>query len=286
MAAKFLRNLLVLFTGLFLAQAALAQQKPTREISKIAGDVYRFRNNFHYSVFMVTPQGIVVTDPIDPDAAAWLKNELKKRFNKPIKYLIYSHDHADHIAGGEVFADSAVVIAHVNAKKQIIGEKRPTAVPQLTFSDRMELELGRKRLELIYLGKNHSDNLVLMRFPEERILFAVDIVARRRLPYRDLTGVYIDEWIESLKLMENMDFDILAPGHGELGTKADVRDNRRYLEELRGQVLKFVRAGKPLKEIQQLVTMDEYKDWSNYGEWLKLNIEGMYRHLALHPRPN
>jgi flavorubredoxin len=75
----------------------LAQNKPTRTITHITGDLYRFQNNFHFSVFLVTSEGIIVTDPIDKDAATWLKAELKKRFDKPIKYLIYSHDHRDPV---------------------------------------------------------------------------------------------------------------------------------------------------------------------------------------------
>ncbi|MBM3602058.1 MAG: MBL fold metallo-hydrolase [Alphaproteobacteria bacterium] len=88
-----------------------AQQAPVREISKIAGEVYRFRNNNHYSVFAVTPAGVIATDPINAGAAQWLKEEVQKRFNQPVKYVIYSHDHADHISGGEVF-DGAIIVAH------------------------------------------------------------------------------------------------------------------------------------------------------------------------------
>ena len=86
------------------AAGALAQQPPpqppVREITKIAGEVYRFRNNAHYSVFAVTPAGVIATDPINADAARWLKDEIQKRFNQPVRYVIYSHDHADHISGG------------------------------------------------------------------------------------------------------------------------------------------------------------------------------------------
>jgi glyoxylase-like metal-dependent hydrolase (beta-lactamase superfamily II) len=56
--------------------------------------------------------------------------------------LIYTHNHADHIADGEVFADTALVVAHENAKTAIVHERRPTAVPQVTFSERLSLELG------------------------------------------------------------------------------------------------------------------------------------------------
>ena len=99
----------VLVPGTLHAQAK-------RAITHIAGDLYRFQNNFHFSVFLVTPEGVIATDPINAEAAIWLEAEIDKRFGRPIKYLILSHDHADHSSGGEVFADTATVIAHDRAK--------------------------------------------------------------------------------------------------------------------------------------------------------------------------
>jgi glyoxylase-like metal-dependent hydrolase (beta-lactamase superfamily II) len=261
-------------------------QPPKRDITKIAGDLYRFQNNFHYSVFLVTPAGIIVTDPIDAEAAKWLKAELAQRFNQPIKYLIYSHDHRDHIAGGEVFADTALVVAHENAKAAIIGEKRPTAVPQITFSEQMTIEIGGKTVELTYVGRNHSDNSIVMRFPAERVLFAVDFIPVKGVAFRDFPDAYITDWIESLKRVEAMDFDILAPGHGALGTKEDVRAYRGYMEDLHAAVLEASRAGKSVDEMKQTIKLDKYKDWFRYEEFLPLNIEGMYRHVNMHRRGN
>jgi hypothetical protein len=93
----------------------------------------------------VTPEGVIATDPINVDAAVWRKAEIAERFGQPVKYLIYGHGHADDIAGGEVLADTATIVAHDNAKRTIICEKRPTAAPQVTFSDRMTIELGGKQ---------------------------------------------------------------------------------------------------------------------------------------------
>jgi len=277
----------VLFVVAFWAVGfAAAQAQPQRDITPIKGDLYRFRNAGHFSVFLVTPAGIIATDPIDADAARWLKAELTRRFAKPVKYLIYSHDHSDHISGGEVFADTAVVIAHENGKAVILGERRPTAVPDLTFSDRLTVELGGKKVELLYLGKNHSDNSIVMRFPDERVLFAVDFIPVKSLPFRDFPDAYVDEWIESLKKAEVLDFEILAPGHGELGRKDDVRALRAYLEELREQMLGYLRDGKSVDEIKHLVKMDKYSGWGNFGNYLPLNIEGMARHLQMHRLPN
>ena len=272
------------------AVAALATQAqpqaPVREITKLAGEVYRFRNNNHYSVFAVTPAGVIATDPINAEAARWLKDEIRKRFAQPVRYLVYSHDHADHIAGGEVFADTAVVAAHANAKRTIVAEKRPTAVPQVTFASEMSIELGGTVVELAYVGRNHSDNSIVMRFPKERLLFAVDFIPVESLAFRDFPDAYIQDWIDSLQRVEAMDFDVLAPGHGPLGRKEHVRMFREYMEELRDEVLRHAREGKSVDEVKQLVKMPKYATWTNYEQWLTLNVEGMYRHVQMHRRPN
>lgn len=265
---------------------AASQQDAKRAITNIRGDLYRFQNNFHYSVFLVTPKGIIVTDPIDAAAAQWLKAELGKRFKQPIKYLIYSHDHRDHSAGGEVFADTAVVVAHDNAKATIIGEKRPTAVPDITFSDRMTIELGGKVVELIYVGKSHSDNLIAMHFPAERAVYTVDFISVKRLPYMNLSDSYFPDWIDAIKVIEAMDFDILVPGHGPLGTKADATDHRAYMEDLYAAVLAQARAGKTLDEMKRNIKLEKYNDWGHYDEWLALNIEGVYQRVSLQRRGN
>ncbi len=259
---------------------------PVREITKIAGEVYRFRNNFHYSVFAVTPAGVIATDPINADAAKWLKAEIKTRFNQPIKYVIYSHDHADHVSGGEEWADTATVIAHANAKDIIIGEKRPTAIPHVTFSDRMELELGGTVVELIYVGRNHSNNSLVVRFPKEKLIFAVDFIPVGAVAFRDFPDAYLTDWIESLRRVEAMEFDTLAPGHGPLGNKQSVVNYRTYMEDLYTQVLAAVRAGKSVEETKTVVNLSKYESWAGYKDMAALNIVGMYRMVTSNRRPN
>lgn len=258
-------------------QPPLSPPNPVREITNIAGEVYRFRNNFHYSVFAVTPAGVIATDPINADAAKWLKDEIQKRFNQPIRYVIYSHDHWDHISGGEVFADTAIIVAHENAKVQIAGERRATAMPQVTFNEKMHIELGGTLVELTYVGKNHSNNSIVMRFPRERIVFAVDFIPVKQLAWREFLDGYMPDWVESLRRVEAMDFDILAPGHGALGTKADVVAFREYLTDLYTGVLDGVRAGKSVETLKAELTLEKYKSWGNYEQWRPLNIEGMVR---------
>jgi len=93
------------------AGAALAQDVQ-RGIEHVAGDLYRAQNNQHFTVFLVTPEGIVVSDPINREFAEWLRGELERRYEVPVRYVLYSHHHWDHASGGEVFADTAEFIGH------------------------------------------------------------------------------------------------------------------------------------------------------------------------------
>ncbi len=263
-----------------------APPPPVREITKITGEIYRFRNNNHYSVFAVTPAGVIATDPINADAAKWLKAEIKTRFNQTIRYLVYSHDHADHISGGQEWADTATVIAHANAKEIIVGEKRPTAVPHVTFSDRLDLELGGTVVELIYVGRNHSNNSLVLRFPKEKLIFAVDFIPVGAMAFRDFPDAYLTDWIESLKRVEALEFDTLAPGHGPLGNKQSVVSFRTYMEDLYTQVLAAVRAGKSVDETKAAVDLKKYASWAGYEQMRDLNIVGMYRMVTSNRRPN
>src|SRR6266545_8296542 len=122
-----------------LATSAHAQQpaqpaaQPPYATTKVEGtdNVYIFRYGGHQSMFVVTPAGVIATDPIGerrPAAKAYIE-EIQKITKAPIKYVIYSHSHFDHIAGGKPFKDKgAVFVAHHNAKTRIQQVKDPDVV--------------------------------------------------------------------------------------------------------------------------------------------------------------
>jgi len=87
---------------------------PVREIVHIAGDLYRAQDGAHFTVFLVTPAGIILADPLNAEFAAWLSTELEDRHGLPVRYVLYSHHHWDHASGARVFDDTATLIGHEN----------------------------------------------------------------------------------------------------------------------------------------------------------------------------
>jgi glyoxylase-like metal-dependent hydrolase (beta-lactamase superfamily II) len=112
-----------------LASSAGAQQPATRGIVNVTGQLYRAQNNNHYTVFLVTPEGVIMSDPINRDFARWLKGEIAARFKQPVRYVLYTHRDWDHASGGVVFADTAEFVGHRN---MLAALAPPAGNPPLT----------------------------------------------------------------------------------------------------------------------------------------------------------
>src|SRR5712664_2330708 len=133
----------------FAVPAAAQAQRPQIETKKVDGTegVYIFRNGNHQSMFVVTKDGVIATDPIAygrPTGGQQYVDEIRKVTDKPIKYLIYSHHHFDHAAGGKAFKDAgATIIAHKRAKERLAVLKDPhTVLPDETFDTKKTINLG------------------------------------------------------------------------------------------------------------------------------------------------
>jgi glyoxylase-like metal-dependent hydrolase (beta-lactamase superfamily II) len=136
---RIVTNSLVCLAFALGAQSASAQgpaglyqqtQYKGREIGKLTGDVYYARWDDYLSAFMVTSEGIVLVEPVGTEFAAWLKGELNQRFGVPVKYVIYSHSHADHASGAAVYADTARLIGHESLLKLLALPPVNTPLPE------------------------------------------------------------------------------------------------------------------------------------------------------------
>jgi len=87
-----------------------------------------------------------------------------------------------------------------------------------------------------------------------------------------------------MKRVEALDFDVLACGHGPVGTRADATAQRVYVEVLMSEVTKELATGKSIDEVVRAVSMDQYKDWDQYDAWIEMNVRGMAKWVEDHPR--
>jgi len=262
-------------------QAPEGAQKPARppmETRKVDGtdNVYIFRNGNHQAIFIVTKEGVIATDPVaygKPQGGQQYVDEIKKvSKGAPIKYLIYSHHHYDHIAGGKAFKDAgATIIAHRKAKQRLEKLADPaTPLPDETVDDKgRTIKLGGTTLELRYVGLNHSDSTLVMRLPKEKLLFVVDLLPVGSVPGRGMIDFYPLEAEQSIKRILAMDWERLIPGHpgpgDRLGTKKDVQDQLTLLQDASKAVQAVAREGKCWEPAEKEVQLEKYKDWPGYA---------------------
>lgn len=301
-----------------------------RAITKIRGDVYRAQYIRHKTVFVVTPDGVILGDPISLDAATWLKQEIAQRFRVPVRYVLYSHSHWDHASGARVFDDTAELWGHANMPAAIReesanlpanlrssdrnGDRRldrseaqgetlaefdaldrnrngfvegidwmiDVVPPEKTYTGRHVISLGGKRVEMIHPGgAQHSNDATVLYFPDERVVHVVDFVSIRRAfaSALDPATQTVAGWIDSFKAVEALDFDLAAPGHGLIGTKADVTLYREYFEELAERVAAGLRAGRTIEQLQASDMLERFSWLSEYSTRRDGNIADMYRFI-------
>ena len=198
---------------------------------------------------------------------------------------VYSHHHYDHIAGGKPFKDlGATFIAHKRARERFLELKKQNALlpdvvmPDEVVDNKKTIKLGGTTLELIYVGRNHSDNSLVMRLPKEKLVFVVDFAPIESIQFRNIPDNASPlEYIDSLKKLAALDWERLIPGHpnagGRFGTKKDVEDDIAYLEDLSAEVKKAADAGKCIDAAQKEVKLPKYEKWANYENGLAANVE-------------
>lgn len=286
----------LLFTSLAPAETKFPVGTPVggepfgHSVTEIGDGLYVFRWWVYRNIFIVTEDGVIVTDPMNPKAAKLLQAEIRKITDKPVKYVVYSHNHHDHISGGIIFKEEgAKFVGHKNILTEL--SDHPSAVtpsPDITFYNNHTVRLGDRELQLSYYGPNHGDSLVVMRLPRENILFVVDIVTPRRVAFRAMPDFWPDEWIRSLKEIETSEFDYVISGHGPetepaIDPASIVMEQRVYLEDLVAAVGDAMKAGTHSPDaLRDKIKLPKYENWRWYDEWLPMNIERIwaYHHMG------
>ena len=277
----------------------VAQERAPHDVAvkQVAGDVY-FLFDFEgsNSVFLVTPDGVLVIDTrTHPREGRDLLDRIRKVTDKPIKWVINSHFHGDHHMGNSVFKElGATFVAHEETARlmqqvqpremarRIEGFKSrgydPAEVklilPDATFDSKMTIHLGGREISLFYLGPGQQVGDSFVAFPHARVLFTPGAFARHSMPNMAFTPS-VDNWIKVLDQIAVMDVDTILPAHGDIATRADVKELAAMLADEYTTVKDAVNRGIGLDRALTTLTFAQYRDWRNYGR-LQGEIKALY----------
>jgi cyclase len=265
-------NLLV-FIGLVLASSSAVAQhrdfsKVTIKTTKITEGLYMLEGAGGNIGVSVGEDGVVVIDnqfaPLSPKIQA----AISKISTKPIKFVLNTHWHMDHVGGNEnMAAAGAVIVAHDNVRKRMSTEQfielmkakvEPSpakALPVVTFTSDITLHLNGEDIRVMHVPATHTDGDSVVVFPKAKVIHMGDCYMTISYPFADLgSGGNFDGFIATTaKIMGMADntFKII-PGHGPLSNKTEMKAWHDMMVELRASVKKEVDAGKDLDAIQKL----------------------------------
>jgi len=282
----------VLLTAIVMTAAATALPsailaQASWETTEVTLDLYRFRWENHNGMFLVTEDGVVVFDPIGVDAATQMAGEIQRIApGAALAAIVYSHSDADHTTGARALMtamgqSSATIIAHELAVAPIQGRSDPAQpLPTVTFAERMELRIGGREIELYYLGRGHTDNMIVPFIADAGVAFAVDFVANDRMGYQDLGGWYFPDLFSSISRLLTIPFDTIVFGHGPNGDRDSIHRQVEYYDDLTWAVRDAIDRGWTEDQAAGEIRLDEYSQWDQYDTWFPMNVRGIYRWLT------
>jgi glyoxylase-like metal-dependent hydrolase (beta-lactamase superfamily II) len=187
------------------------------------------------TIFMPTGMGVIVVDA-PPALGPHMLSAIRSKTAEPIKYVIYSHSHFDHIGSGDIYPDTAIRIAHAATAELLAGyadRRRP--MPNVVFKDEYLLEVGDKKLELRYRGNIHQPGNIFIYESTQRVLMLVDVIFPGWVPFRNLAVANdVHEFINAHDTILAYDFEVLVCGHlTRPGNRGDVEAQREYVLNLR-----------------------------------------------------
>jgi glyoxylase-like metal-dependent hydrolase (beta-lactamase superfamily II) len=248
----------------FGAWVAYTQNQPAAQplkVNKIANDLYELEGDGGNVAIYLTDEGVIVVDDKYERNYNDIMDNIKKLTDKPVRYVLNTHQHGDHTGGNEKMKSGGVqVIAHRNARVNMVAGKQP-GLPHVSFTDQAQVYLGGKEVDAYYNGRGHTNGDVVIYFPALRVLHTGDLFTTNGqgsvAPLVDYNamGSAVD-WTKTLDGVLKLDFETVIPGHGPISKKADLQKYRDGFEKMQTNIRTMSRQGKSKDEVLKMLVAD------------------------------
>jgi cyclase len=220
----------------------------------------------------ILEDGLIMIDAgMRPDVARILRNQLEMEFGRRVRYFCLTHYHADHSFSTRAFKDTTILasaalvdnlknspdwtpenLAAMKKRETIGGEwvdEVEFILPSLLFQERLDI-LDRETCVEFHHSGGHTSCSVYAFFPQEKVLFAGDLIFAGRFPYAGDPTSDPEHWIKALQGWSKFDIDVVIPGHGALGSRQLIAEQLAFLEALKENTLTAISSGKTPQDIE------------------------------------
>ncbi len=278
---------LVATAVVLLAPPAAAQGERKIEFKQVAPDLhFLYDHNSSNAVVLATDEGVLVIDTRQhPRDGQDLIDRIRKITDKPIKWVINSHFHGDHHLGNPAFKAAGATFVAQRETAALMQKTWPKEIarrhnffkahnfdpnetklilPDVTFANEMTIRLGGRDVVLSYFGPGQQAGDTFVLFPHARTLFTPGAFAKHSMPNMNFTPS-VESWLKLLDKVAAMDVDRILPAHGDVASRADVREFAAMLADQYAIVKAAIARGVTLDDALKTLTFDQYKDWRNYA---------------------
>ena len=223
------------------------------------------------TLIRVTPEGLIVVDTKNPgdDNYNRLMEEIKSVSNLPVKYVLNTHHHPDHVGTNQKFIDAgAQVVALEALKTNMASDGRTKDIPgrpTVTFAKDYDLKFGGAEVQAHSYGRGHTGDDTMVYFPDLKVVMVSDQITDATPIVDFANGGSAVEWTQILDGVLKLDFDMAIPGRGEPKTKTDVADYRVKFATVITRAKDAIKAGATKDTLASQVKTDDLGWMFNAG---------------------
>ena len=252
---------------------------------KIGADLYAYISDNDASAnstFLVGDQGILVVDTgLNAEEGRKLLAEIRKVSQAPVRWIVNTHYHPDHVGGNGTVGPDAIIISTAFTRSKVESSAKEKAINEIVGPNGLVLYLGGHEVQIYHPGPAHTQGDLVVYFPDEQTIATGDLFLTNSCPAMDDGDM--ENWITALEHMLALPVEHVVPGHFELATKNELQRFRNYLADLRDEVKHKYQQGVSLPQIQTSLRLDPYKNFRqfpNYEATFKDNAAAYYQQLT------
>ncbi len=267
--------------SVFVATALTgAQAQDGLSIEQVKDGLYAIIGSGGNVGVRVTDEGVILIDDKFPQNFSEIQRLVSQVSDQPVKYVLNTHHHGDHAGGNVEYINIAEIIAHQNARDNMIRGDQD-APPRLVFTDQTAVYLGGVEVRAFYMGRGHTNGDAVIYFPDLKTVHGGDLL-HGTAPFIDYgNGGSSKGWVSTMNNILALDFDTAIPGHCSVMNRDDVVDFSNQMEAVRARMADLIRSGMPKSEASDRIrTQDISWTLAENGLFMQRSIPGFYDEIA------
>ena len=268
-----------LFSAVILAASGGAAAQGRLNISEVKDGLHVIMGPGGNIGVRLTSEGVILIDNKFPQDFEEIQSLVAEVTDLPVRYVINTHHHGDHSGSNPGFLQFAEVIAHKNARENMLRGNQE-GLPRIIYTDETAVSLGGIEVRVFHMGSGHTNGDSVVYFPDLKTIHGGDLL-HGIAPFIDYgNGGSSRGWVRTVNNILALDFNTAIPGHGEIMNRRDVLNFRNQMEAIRARMTSLIRDGVDIGDAPNQI-IDPDLSWTQIedGLFMRRSIPGFFNEI-------